>query len=181
MTPRIQHGAIAAMSIADIVAELYKEQPQKPLFHYTSLGGLMGIVESAAIRCTEMRYLSDSAELEHAVELMEWAIGSRFEYEPQKKDKPPLTAIEAQVLKQLQGWLRHSLLKGHGLFVACFTENGNLLSQWRSYTQPGRGAFERVCHPSGISACALRLRCTPEVRSGGTRCPVDCGLGRGAW
>lgn len=41
--------------------------------------------------------------------------------------------------RELLIWLSERLLGGHLRFVACFTANGNLLSQWRSYCPPAKG------------------------------------------
>jgi hypothetical protein len=59
------------------------------------------------------------------------------------------------VLKQFRPWLRHRIPRGHTLFVICFTANRNLLSQWRSYTQPGKGVSVGFSI-SALDACATR-------------------------
>ena len=43
------------------------------------------------------------------------------------------------MLFQFEEWLKGRLLFGNMLFVVCFTADGNLLSQWRSYTNPSKG------------------------------------------
>jgi hypothetical protein len=117
------------MSTSDIVAQLYKHTPVKPLFHYTSLGSLLGIIESSALYATDIRFLSDAAELGHMGNLLLSAIGSL----------DTLDTLETRLLVQLEDWMRERLTGGSMLFVVCFTENGNLLSQWRSYTKPSKG------------------------------------------
>ena len=47
------------------------------LYHYTSLGSLMRIVEGTYLRATEIRFFSDSAELEYTARLLDGAINRR--------------------------------------------------------------------------------------------------------
>ena len=109
--------------ITNLAKSLFAEKPQHTLYHYTSLNGAMGIIENRSVRATEIRYFSDAAEMKHTVNLLLDNI-HRFS---------PLPA------SHLRNWLTDRLTGGHQLFVACFTANGNLLSQWRSYS-PTKGA-----------------------------------------
>ena len=115
--------------IDDIVGQLYTEQPQKTLFHYASLSGLMGIVEHQKFWVTDIRYLNDAEELRHLGEWLNHEISKRLQ-ESNGSNK---------VLSQFREWLRTRLNYGPMLFVGCFTENGNLLSQWRGYCPHGKG------------------------------------------
>src|SRR5580700_6539451 len=117
------------MSISDIVADLYRHKPNEPLFHYTSLGGLLGIVKDAALHATDVRFLSDAAELGHTGNLLQHVIYAKPHPDPR----------DSTMLFQFLEWLRGRLLFGNMLFVVCFTADGNLLSQWRSYTKPSKG------------------------------------------
>jgi hypothetical protein len=62
------------MAIEDIVAELTRDKPTEPLFHYTSLGGLLGIIDDAALHASDIRFPSDAAELGHAGNLLQRAM-----------------------------------------------------------------------------------------------------------
>ena len=125
----------------ETVRQLYSDQPQRTLYHYTSLIGLMGIVEQCNFWVSDIRYLNDSEELKHLGRWLDGAAGRREQSQgPQK------------VLTQFREWLRHRLLVDFGptLFVGSFTENGNLLSQWRGYCQHGRGGVSIGFSPSKI-------------------------------
>ena len=117
------------MMIADLAQELYAERPQDTLYHYTSLNGVMGIVESGSLRATDIRFFNDAAEMKHAADLLRTVIAQREE----------AGTSNPRLLVQLREWLSHRLTDGHMLYVACFTANGNLLSQWRSYCPTAKG------------------------------------------
>ena len=114
----------------ETVRQLYSEQPQRTLYHYTSLTGLMGIVEKRNFWVSDIRYLNDSEELKHLGRWLDGTTGRLQQSQgPQK------------VLTQFREWLQRRLLVDFGptLFVGSFTEEGNLLSQWRGYCPHGRG------------------------------------------
>jgi hypothetical protein len=76
--------------------------------------------------------LNDTSELKYAGEVMRDAI---FEYFDDRGDKE-----EQSFLNQLFTWVFSAFTDAkYHLFIAAFTEEGNLLSQWRSYTTQGKG------------------------------------------
>ena len=106
------------MTLSDIVQRLYRGQPTKTLFHYTSLSGMEGIVRDRFLRAGEIRYLNDESELLH---FTHWLDGAAVKRQPPESTK---------VLSQFQAWYTQRLIgEGPMVFVGCFTENGNLLSQ----------------------------------------------------
>ncbi len=115
--------------IKQLAQDLYEKRPDKTLYHYTSLDGVRGIVDTASLRATEIRYFTDATEMKHAVEHLNERLGY---FQGFDKSSPSLVG-------QLRKWLSHRLTAGHKLFVGCFTPNGNLLSQWRSYCQTAKG------------------------------------------
>lgn len=104
--------------------------PTVSLYHYTSLSGLMGIVENKKLWATHVSYMNDASELRHATSLL----ASRIRELSSAASEPRLRA-----LVQLNEWLQHGFLYDHLLFACSFTTNGNLLSQWRAYCPPGKG------------------------------------------
>jgi hypothetical protein len=106
--------------------------PEVPLYHYTSLEGLLGIVGSKTLRATHIAHLNDSNELTVAVDLLESAVIQRLR-------TPSVHAEDQKCLDQLSEWLAHRFLLEHLLFTCSFTEAGNLLSQWRAYCPPSAG------------------------------------------
>lgn len=126
--------------IESLAQELYSEKPQRTLYHYTSLSGAMGIVESGSLRATDIRFFNDATELKHTADLLQTLIAQR----------EMNCAFNPRIMVQLREWLSHRLTDGHMLYVACFTANGNILSQWRSYCPTAKGVSlgfnaEKLC------------------------------------
>lgn len=115
--------------IAKLAQDLYAERPDCTLYHYTSLTGAKGIVDTGYLRATEIRYFSDAAEMKHAGDHLSWGISFLEGFGNSNQT----------LLDQLREWLAERLNAGHMLYVGCFTANGNLLSQWRSYCPPAKG------------------------------------------
>jgi len=100
------------------------------LWHYTSLAGLKGIVESKRIWATDIRFLNDSQEYIHALELLE-VVAKDIE-----KESNLATILECVKKACSTGALSSSQLQ---VFVISFSEAKDLLSQWRAYTEDWRG------------------------------------------
>ena len=89
----------------------------------------MGIVTNKTLWASDIHYLNDSEELRN--------FGSRLDAEILARIESGHSQIET--LKQLRTWLPSRISGGPMLFVGSFTENGNLLSQWRGYCPHGKG------------------------------------------
>ncbi len=131
--------------IADITRQLFSDPPRETLYHYTSLSGLLGIVGSGVLRSSDIRYMNDSAELRHTLDLLQGHISRRIQA---GSDNPAL-------LNQLLDWLSHRIASGPMIFGASFRANGNLLSQWRGYSVHGKGVSLGFA-PQFILDCARR-------------------------
>lgn len=70
----MKHTEMVAKFLEDPINEaawslFERESPsecENVLFHYTSLGGLLGILDSGALWATESRYLNDPTEITYA-------------------------------------------------------------------------------------------------------------------
>lgn len=92
---------------------------------------------------SEVHYLNDAEELRCFANRINAHISRRLEAEDP----------HGPILRQFREWLTGRMSHGPMLFTASFTENGNLLSQWRGYCPPGKGvsiAFE----PAALAAAA---------------------------
>jgi hypothetical protein len=105
---------------------LSQEVPRR-LYHYTSLDGVVGIVSSSKIYASDARFMNDASELDYAAELISDVVESVSE---EVTDEPL-----KHLLPRRRGFA-NSFEYGDRAFVACFCEQGDMLSQWKGY---GRG------------------------------------------
>jgi hypothetical protein len=121
-------------------------QGQAPyaVYHYTDAGGLNDILESGRIWASDLLYLAGSRELDYARDLVRTHIRQRANV-----SDPVLREFceKAEAALDPLGWQR-------SLFAACFCENGDSLSQWRSHADV-RGGY------------AIGLRTSALTNSGG--------------
>ncbi|MEQ9394887.1 DUF2971 domain-containing protein [Haliea sp.] len=130
----------------DVISQrLFATPPREPLYHYTTLSGLLGIVDSAELRCSDIRYMNDSTELRHTLDLLGEQVTRRL---VAGVDQPAL-------LTTFLDWLTYRVVSGPMLFCASFRGNGNLLSQWRGYSVHGKGVSLGFA-PEHILDCARR-------------------------
>ncbi len=123
--------------------ELYADIPMGTLYHYTTFSGLLGIVQSRALWASDVRYMNDSAELRHTSDLIKFEVSERIDGGP----------ANSTLLSLFADWVAYRITNGHMLFGASFRSHGNLLSQWRGYSSPGKGVSLGFC-PDYILQCA---------------------------
>ena len=109
------------------------------IYHYTSQDAFLGIVNSKTLWATDILYLNDSAEFTYAVQLFcevleEYANDEK--YETVQYLREGLTTVPYGV---------HFA----AIYVASFSGDGDLLSQWRAYCPPGSG-FSIAFHTSTL-------------------------------
>jgi hypothetical protein len=110
--------------------ELSSELP-RCLYHYTTADGIVGIVEAQTIWATDARYLNDTSELSYANDVVQDVARELLE---RGVGDVAATFLEAASLRLLD-----SLTTMLDVFVACFCEDGDLLSQWRGYASTNGG------------------------------------------
>jgi len=99
---------------------LAKTDHASMLYHYTTLQGFVGIVESQTIWLSDFSFLNDRQELSHGIELIRSQIESRLKNQQTRNDLP------RKLLEELSGWNGRCC-------IASFSDDGDSLSQWRSY------------------------------------------------
>ena len=99
------------------------------LHHYTGQRGLIGIIERKAIWASQVQYLNDGSELTLSFELMTEYVKSHTHFGD--------AGLRGRSLRKMHEWVTR--VAGPRVFVASFTERGDLLSQWRGYCAPGDG------------------------------------------
>jgi hypothetical protein len=103
------------------------------LFHYTSPGGLCGILRSRSVWASDVRFLNDAKEAMYTMDLVRSRITLK------SSDLP--SDLERRWLRALK------IAEETRAYVSCFSRRGDSLSQWRAYARAG--------YAIGISAEAL--------------------------
>lgn len=116
----------------------------KFISHYTTLGGLQGIVCSRALWASNASFLNDRAELEHALKASEQVIKKLSSDKALKTWSPMLK----RVFSELGDGARPDT------YVTCFCRDDDNLSQWRGYG----GDVQGVSVTFGRAKLARRLK-----------------------
>jgi hypothetical protein len=111
----------------DLVQHLKSGQK---LCHYTSLEGALGIIGGHDVWLTNSRYSNDDEELSYGHRLVDEVLGE-------------MTERTSGTIHQ-QPWLnrlmqRAAEARNDHVYICCFCEHANLLSQWRGYADNGGG------------------------------------------
>jgi hypothetical protein len=127
---------------------IFRLAPRSELFHYTTANGLKGIVEDGCIWATAASYLNDASEIEYGAALLQ----DVFE-QWETANKGNTESLAMSVLQTLRVLLTHPeshMERSGSIYLACFCEKGNLLSQWRTYGQTGGYAIGLSMFGSGL-------------------------------
>ncbi len=103
-----------------------------PLYHYTRADGLMGILGERVVHATHYRYLNDSSEISLGEDNVKSVVRDLLGDPASARHRPALERFAETYEKQ-------KLSSVIDMFVVSFTEEGNLLSQWRAYGANGGG------------------------------------------
>lgn len=125
------------MKISDFHLFNQDELPDK-LYHYTSQNGLLEIIRTKSIWATDIFFLNDSSEYKYSINLLKRLIDKKYAAENvddrtllEKEDTPSQSDSLADFLFLFSEYLN--------TYICSFSEEGNLLSQWRGYCPMGDG------------------------------------------
>lgn len=124
---------IAAILAGEHIIMRDKMNPPKLLYHYTNANGLLGMIKSKKIWASSYRYMNDSQEFEYGFDLIEDIYPKSDTYTYSLRSNLPDQSFAEHL--RLKKWD----YKSDCLFVASFSEEENLLGQWRAYTGPHSG------------------------------------------
>ena len=118
-----------------ILNEVLSRTPDKPLYHYTTQKGLLGIIKNREIWATHTQYLNDRREFLHALDLVHEEIkrllGQEFDREwLYRTDQPGRERQE--ILLKMEAAVSLSP-ESINVCVCSFSEDSDSLSQWRAY------------------------------------------------
>jgi Protein of unknown function (DUF2971) len=120
------------------------------LYHYTNTAGLMGIIRSRSLWATDVWYMNDTGEATYAIEMTKRFLDA---CSPESKEMKSFCFYVKAILNK--GWDDNAFSN----YIACLSENGDQLSQWRSYGY-GRG------FSIGFDSVALQELFPPDVSGG---------------
>jgi hypothetical protein len=112
----------------------------KQLFHYTDLGGLLGIVTRHDLWLTHARYSNDAEEITDGYQIVREVLTNERQKAADTKRKEYLEELERQL----------DIPATEGPYVCCFCDKENLLGQWRTYGANGAGVSIEFA-PDGFS------------------------------
>ncbi len=107
-----------------------------PLYHYTSLSGFKGIIESRGFWASDSRFLNDAHEMRHGAELAAEVLSQIVRRSRVPAFRPIAKAVRDNILRPPK--------VGH--LIACFSTLRDSLEQWRGY-----GGSGGVCIGVGVN------------------------------
>lgn len=123
--PGLSMGSVGMLSLTFEVpkAPLPPPYPGEVVHHYTSTAGIIGMVENACIWASSIRSLNDGAEAQYGMDL----IRDEWQRSKSQHDKG-LQHVIGTILERSADLIDHSRI-----FVACASERGDDLGQFRNY------------------------------------------------
>lgn len=126
------------LSVGPYIAKMFPQITpnfnNKIIYHYTTSDGLIGILQTSGIWASNYSFLNDPSERVYCIEKTEEAIHE-------------VQAGRSELVKEMLGRLQKSL-HGAGIwteYIASFCEEGDLLSQWRTYGADASGYSLGFC------------------------------------
>jgi len=115
--------------------------PDKIVFHYTSFDGLLGMTNSASIWGTNILYLNDASEFVYAKSLLNQELHGFCQTNTGFKKGTNLDeSLGYYFFKIVEENVNKLLPSEHFSFYVCsFSEEPDLLSQWRGYCRNSTG------------------------------------------
>lgn len=111
------------------------DAPPALLYHYTSAEGVLGILGRCEMLASDLRFLNDARELIFARDVVVARLrqaANELEAQPDED----IGRVEARVdLMRNCAYQADRVSEWLQIFVVCFCEEGDLLSQWRGYGQ----------------------------------------------
>ena len=119
-----------------------RDAPPPLLFHYTSSASLIGILSYKTVWATNISFLNDSKELNHAVDITRNTVNFI-------RKKQNIGSSLDLLLEQMSEWAESAAKR---IYVFSLTEQRDLLSQWRAYCP--KGGYSLGLPSSQLSAVA---------------------------
>jgi hypothetical protein len=140
------------------------------LYHYTNSTGLKGILETSSLWATDADFLNDAQELQFGrLQLCDALIAQAESLHPRDLIGYSADSSRAAILRSAVDYLRRgdviSRSRAEQVYVACFCDHDDLLSQWRGYGSSGGYAIG--FRSESLPIPAPNLAEVPFIRSDG--------------
>lgn len=129
------------------IKELASREPPERLYHYTTNSGFLGIVQSKELWASDLRFLNDSREIRHGLEL----IGAAFDRGMQSLADSRKARLVSEVESLLEGFNEVAA------FAVSLAVDGDQLGQWRAYG--GRGGYALGLWSYSLKTIEKRTQC----------------------
>jgi len=120
---------------SDFVRQVDRIQAGSLLFHYTDLNGLKGIVAEHDLWLTHALYCNDEAEVKLGINVARDQIHALL-------NQSQGIAPKKEYLEALNELLKEP--PQEGVYICCFCEKGDELTQWRAYGANGNGVSVQI-------------------------------------
>jgi len=104
-------------------------RPERALFHYTTQSGLIGILRDRQVWASQQESLNDESELSYSANFLQDTFN---DYHVTRTGMNPVAITALSYYFERADFSEFPL----SAFVASFTEDGDLLSQWERYAGP---------------------------------------------
>lgn len=129
------------------------------LYHYTTGDGLKGIIENNELWATSAYFLNDSAEIMYGYGLLKEVLDDWVAKNQRPNDSMSL-GVARHLSRSFGDLLEKRLIDP--IYLSCFCEEDNLLSQWRAYGQSGGYSLGFTVLPE-IGFSGQRLKPEPNI------------------
>jgi len=126
-------------------------RPPSTLYHYTTADGLLSMFRTGHLWATDAGYMNDPHELRYGLDCLAMVAERHARFR----------RVAAQLRSLIEDVARQKILNGR-IYLASFSRDGDLLSQWRAYGANGGG------FAIGLSSRVL-LATAPEFSGQATR------------
>jgi hypothetical protein len=120
-----------------------------PFFHYTDYNAFANIVMKSDLWLTDARFSNDAEELEHGWSFITELVEAQCEHGA----TPEVRSLAHDVAAELAADAERAEEQPDAVYVCCFCEKPDLLSQWRGYAANGGGVAIEI-NPQAFSYLA---------------------------
>ena len=111
------------------------------LYHYCPLQTFAAIFDSGTLRLTDISKSNDSQELKYLIPVLGNALKQSFLAEARRAKYFKNNINELCFFDTVDSWLKETFITNRRTcYVICFSQEPDLLSQWRGYAADGTGA-----------------------------------------